>query len=149
MTVFSATTAFRLVRRLATAGIDTPSLYLLISDAGAIPAIQADIAAEVQVQMGVGLRALTAAEVKLDRLQEAFTVEPDRPVTLITLDRLLPRLVTALDRNIVLLTRSGAVLLLASHEVAERILTAAPNLRNRFTDVLEMQLDEALGVPTA
>jgi hypothetical protein len=49
MTGFSTTIAFGLVRRLAAVGLDTPSLYLLIAEAAAIPAIQADIAAEVQV----------------------------------------------------------------------------------------------------
>ena len=53
---FSATTAFGLVRRLATAGLDTPSLYLLISEAATIEVVQADIAAEVQVQLGSGIR---------------------------------------------------------------------------------------------
>ena len=62
---FSATTAFRLVRRLAAIGPDSPSLYLLIADTPAMQAIQADIAAEVQVQLGVGLRALAPADVRL------------------------------------------------------------------------------------
>ena len=146
---FSATIAFGLIRRLATAGTDTGSLYLLISDAGAIPAIQADIAAEVQVQIGVGVRALAPADVRFDDSQGAFAPGHDKPVTLITLDQWLPKLVTALDRNIVLLTRSGAVLLLASRKVAERILAEAPNLRNRLTDVVEILPDEAFGGPIA
>jgi hypothetical protein len=126
MTEFSATIAFGLVRRLAAAGTDTPSLYLLISDGGAIRAVEADIAAEVQVQLGLGLRSLVATEMRLDRLEEAFARDSDRPVTLITLDRWLPKLVTALDRNVVSLTRGGAVLLLANQAVAERLLSAAP-----------------------
>jgi len=149
MTDFSATIAFGLVRRLAAAGTDTPSLYLLISDAGAIRAVEADIAAEVQVQLGLGLRSLVAAEMGLDRLEEALKRNPDRPVTLITLDRWLPKLVTALDRNVVSLTRGGAVLLLANQAVAERLLWAAPNLRNRLSDVLAIRPDEAYGGPMA
>jgi hypothetical protein len=149
MTDFSVTIAFGLVRRLAAAGTETPSLYLLISDAGAIRAVQADIAAEVQVQLGVGLRSLTAAEVRLDRLEGAFKRYPDRPVTLITLDRWLPKLVTALDRNVVSLTRRGSVLLLADQGVAERMLSAAPNLRNRLSDVLAIRPEEVLGGPMA
>ena len=149
MTDFSVTIAFGLVRRLAAAGTETPSLYLLISDAGAIRAVQADIAAEVQVQLGVGLRSLAAAGVRLDRLEAAFTGDPDRPITLITLDRWLPKLVTALDRNVVSLTRGGAVLLLANQAVAERLLWAAPNLRNRLSDVLAIRPDEAFGGPMA
>jgi hypothetical protein len=147
MTAFSPTNAFRLVRRLAAVGLDTPSLYLLISEAPSIQAIQADITAEVQVQLGVSPRALAADDVRIDRLEEAFARDPDRQVTLITLDHWLPKLVTALDRNVVLFTRSGAVLLLANRKIAERMLAAAPNLRNRLADVLEIRLDEAFGGP--
>ena len=149
MTAFPVTTAFRLVRRLAAIGPDSPSLYLLIADAPAIQAIQADIAAEVQVQIGVALQALAAVDVRLDKLEDVLAPAPDTRVTLITLDRWLPNLVTALDRNIVLLTRSGAVLLLASPEVAERILPAAPNLRNRLTGVFAIRLEEAIEGPAA
>jgi hypothetical protein len=149
MTDFSTTIAFGLVRRLAAVGTDTPSLYLLVSEAGAMRAIEADIAAEVQVQLGVELRSLAAAEVGTGRLAEAFTQDPGRPVTLITLDHWLPMLVTALDRNVVRLTRGGAVLLLADHRVAERMLSAAPSLRNRLSDVLAIRPEEAFGGPIA
>ena len=149
MTGFSATTAFRLVRRLAAIGPDSPSLYLLIADAPAMQAIQADIAAEVQVQIGVTLRAFAAVDVRLDRLEDVFAQTPDSRVTLITLDRWLSKLVTALDRNVVFLTRSGAVLLIASPEVAERLLPAAPNLRNRLTDVFAIRLEQAFEGPAA
>ena len=111
--------------------------------------IQADIAAEVQVQLGVGLRTLAAADARFDGSEDAFARDPDRPVTLITLDHWLPKLVTALDRNVVLLTRSGAVLLLANRKIAERILAEAPNLRNRLTDVFAIVLDELLEGPAA
>ena len=149
MTGFPTTTAFRLVRRLAAIGPDSPSLYLLIGDAPAMQAIQDDIAAEVQVQIGVTLHVLAAVDVRLDKLEEVFAPAPDARVTLITLDHWLPKLVTALDRNIVLLTRSGAVLLLASPEVAERLLPAAPNLRNRLSGVFAIRLEEAFKGPAA
>jgi hypothetical protein len=112
-------------------------------------AIQADIAAEVQVQIGVTLRAFAAVDVRLDRLEDVFAQTPDSRVTLITLDRWLSKLVTALDRNVVFLTRSGAVLLIASPEVAERLLPAAPNLRNRLTDVFAIRLEQAFEGPAA
>src|ERR1017187_5407681 len=127
MNGFSPTNAFRLVRRLATIGPDNPSLYLLISEAHTMQPIQADIAAEVQVQLGVGLRALAAADARFDGSEDAF----------------------ALDRNVVLLTRSGAVLLLANRKIAERILAEAPNLRNRLTDVFAIVLEELLEGPAA
>lgn len=142
---FSATTPFRLVRRLAAAGQDTPSVYLLVCDAAAVDAVRADIAAEVEVQLGFKVRSLAASEVLPERLEDAFTAETVRPVVLVTLDRWLPRLVDSFDRNIVLLTRAGIVLLLASQVIAERALAAGPNLRNRLTDVLSIKPDEAFG----
>jgi hypothetical protein len=108
-------------------------------------AVRADIAAEVQVQLGFNLRSLAASEVRPERLEEAFTPETVWPVVLVTLDHWLPKLIDSFDRNIVLLTGSGVVLLLASHEIAERALAAGPNLRNRLTDVLLIKPDEAFG----
>jgi hypothetical protein len=142
---FSATTPFRLVRRLAAAGQNTPSVYLLVCDAAAVDAVRADLAAEVQVQLGSNLRSLAASEVRPERLEDAFTLETDRPVVLVTLNRWLPKLVDSFDRNIVLLTRAGIVLLLASHEIGERALATGPNLRNRLTDVLSIKPDETFG----
>ena len=143
MTDFSPTTPFGLVRRLAAAGQGSPSLYLLISEAGAIDAVQADLAAEVQVQLGVNLRSLTASEVRPERLEDAFRAESVSPVVLLTLDRWTPKLIDSLDRNIVLVARTGPVLLLTNSELAERALAAAPNLRNRLTDVLTIRPEEA------
>ena len=148
MTEFSPTTAFRLVRRLAAIGQDKASLYLLISDTAAIQAVRADIAAEVEVQLGVRLQAFAAEEVRPDKLEDVFTRDGGSPVTLIALDRWIAELVRALDRNIVLLTGTGAVLLLANHKAAEQTLRAAPNLRSRLTDILTISPDEAFrGVP--
>jgi hypothetical protein len=146
---FSATTAFRLVRRLAAAGQDTPSLYLLVCETAAMDAVRADLAAEVQVQLGFNLRLLAASELRAERLEDAFTPETVWPLILITLDNLPPNLVDSLDRNIVLLTRAGAVLLVASRKIAECVLKAAPNLRNRLTDILLIKPDEAFGDPQA
>ena len=142
---FSATSPFGLVRRLAAAGQDSPSVYLLISEAAAIDAVQADIAAEVQVQLGVNLRSLAASEVQPERLEDAFAVDSMSPVVLITLDHWAPKLIDSLDRNVVLVPRAGPVLLLADFELAERALAAAPNLRNRLTDVLAIGPEEASG----
>jgi hypothetical protein len=142
---FSATTPFQLVRRLAAAGQDSPSMYLLVCEAASMDAARADIAAEVEVQLGFKLLPLAGLEVRPDRLDDAFTAETVWPIVLVTLDQWLPKLVDSFDRNIVLLTRAGIVLLLASPEIAERALAAAPSLRNRLTDVLSIKPDEALG----
>ncbi len=145
MTDFTPTTPFGLVRRLAAAGQESPSLYLLISEGAAIDAVQADLAAEVRVQLGVNLRSLAASEVRPERLEDAFAADMASPVVLINLDRWAPKLIRSFDRNIVLMTRTGPVLLLTSPEIAERVLAVAPNLRNRLTDVLAIRPDEAFG----
>ncbi|MGH9720921.1 MAG: hypothetical protein ACRD8O_11965, partial [Bryobacteraceae bacterium] len=99
---FATTTPFELIRRIAAAGHGNPSLYLLVSDAAEIEAVQADIAAEVQVQLGVDVRSLKASEVQPEKLDEAFRPEGEASVVLITLERWTPRLIVSLDGNIVL-----------------------------------------------
>ncbi len=144
MTDASTTTAFRLVRRLSAIGNESPSLYLLTCDMATMGALQDDLAAEAEVQLGVTLRVLAAAEIRPERLAYAFTGADER-VTLVRFHHWLPKLASALDRNIVLLTTAGAVLLLMSREVAERTLVAAPNLRSRLTDLLAIEPDLAFG----
>jgi hypothetical protein len=149
MTDFSATTAFRLVRRLAAAGRDVPSAYLLVCEAATIDAVQADIVAEVQVQLGFNLRSLAASQLRPRTLDDAFTANGAWAVVLMTLDHWVSKLVDSLDRNIAFFTGTGTVLLLASHEIAERALAAAPNLRNRLTDILAITPEEASGGESA
>jgi hypothetical protein len=72
MSDFAVTTPFQLVRRLAAAGRESPSVYLLIADAAEIEAVQADVAAEVEVQIGDSLRCLVATEIPTERLEDAF-----------------------------------------------------------------------------
>lgn len=142
MSEFASTTAFELVRRLGAAGPDAPSAYLLVAEDVAAQAVQADIAAELEVQLGVDLRTLAASDVRLDGLESAFAPGPVRTAVLLTMDRWTPRLIDSLDRNIVFVMRAGTVLLLANREIAERALAAAPSLRNRLTDVLEIRPEE-------
>ena len=144
MTEFSATTPFRLVRRLAAVGPDAPSIYLLVCDAAEMDAVLADMAAEVQIQLGLNLRPFAASELRPGSLG-ALTEHNAGDLVVITLDRWLPALVCSFDRNIVLLTAGGTVVLLAIRDIAERVLSAAPNLRNRLTDVLVLRSDEAFG----
>jgi hypothetical protein len=140
MIEFARTTPFRFVRGLATAGEQVPSLYLLVCDGSAMDAVRADLTAEVRVQLGLDVRCLTASEVLPEMLEDST-----RPVLLITLDRWTPGLITFLDRNVVLLTRVGAVVLLADRQVAERVLAKAPNLRSRLADILTISPDEVFG----
>ena len=120
-------------------------MYLLICEAGAMNAVRADLTDEVQVQLGFDIRFLTASEVRPEKLEEAVAGDAVRPVVLVTLDRWAPKLISSLDRNIVVLTRAGTVLLLADRQIAERALAAAPNLRSRLADVLAIKPDEAFG----
>ncbi len=112
-------------------------------------AVQADIAAELRVQLGVNLRSLAASEVRPERLQDAFARGRLSSVVLIGLDHWAPKLIDSLDCNIVLVTGAGPVLLLAKSELAERVLATAPNLRNRLADVLAIRPEEAPGGETA
>jgi len=112
-------------------------------------AVRTDLEAEVQVQLGVDLRSLSSAEVQPERLGDVFSHGTAWPVILITLDRWLPKLADSFDRNIVLLARSGTVLFVAGRDIAERVLAAAPNLRNRLTDILLITPDETFGDPPA
>jgi hypothetical protein len=102
-------------------------------------AVRADVGAEVGVQLGIDLKSVAASEVKPENLEELFIAEAVQPIVMVTLDQWLPRLVDSLDRNVVLLTRAGTALLLANQEIAERILAAAPDLRNRITDILSIR----------
>ncbi len=127
------------------AGQEVPSVYLLILEPATAMAIQADLAAEVQVQLGTTLRSLVASEMEPERLDDAFRQDVEWSVVLIAVDRWVPKLIDSIDRNVVLLTNAGTVLLVANRELAERVLTAAPNLRNRLTDVLAISPDEVFG----
>lgn len=142
---FSTTTTFQLIRRLAAGGQHTPSLYMLVCETAVSDAVRADIAAEAQIQLGLNLRSLAASDVLPERLEDIFTPDSVLPLILITLDRWLPKLVDSFDRNVVFWARAGIVLLIASREIAERVLAAAPNLRNRLTDVLLIKPDEVFG----
>ena len=148
MTEFSVTTPFRLVRRLAAVGPAAPSIYLLVCDAAEMDAVLADMAAEVYIQLGLTLRPFAASELRPDTLAALSERNPG-DLVVITLNRWVPALVSSFDRNIVLLTAGGTVVLLAIRDIAERMLSAAPNLRNRLTDVLVLRSDEALGDPQA
>ena len=80
----------------------------------------------------------------MDQFETAVSKAGAPTVTLIVLDHWKPQVLSVLDRNIVLFTRSGTLLLLATPEIGERALAAAPNLRNRLTDILRMEPDKAL-----
>jgi hypothetical protein len=144
MTVFTETTPFRLARALATAGTDNPSMYLLLCEADDLSAVAADLSAEIEVQLGISVRSATASEVGERGVDETLGWQSAYPALLLTLDAWTPELVSALDRNITLLENAVNVfILLTTHGLCERTLAAAPNYRNRLTDIFQIAPDEA------
>lgn len=142
---FSSTTPFRLARELAVAGQSAPSLYLLVCDDRSTGAVQADLVAEIEIQLGFKAQSVRASDVRPEKLEDTFKQSAaDWSIVLLIFDRWLPKLVDSIDRNVVLLTQAGTVLLIANRQIAERVLVGAPNLRNRITDVLCIEPDEAL-----
>lgn len=127
------------------AGREVPSVYLLIVEPATTAGIETDLLAEIQIQLGTRVRSLVASALQPERLDDAFRQEADQPVILISIDRWVPKLIHSMDSNVVLLTQGGALLLLADRELAERVLSAAPNLRSRLADVLEMTPDSVFG----
>jgi hypothetical protein len=144
MTPFTTTTPFRLVRALATAGTNNPSMYLLLCEAGVLSTVAADLAAEIEVQLGISVRRATASEVGERGVDETLGWQSAYPALLLTLDAWTPELVGALDHNITLLENAVNVfILLTTPGLCERILAAAPNYRNRLTDIFQIAPDEA------
>ena len=142
---FSPTTPFRLVRELAAAGQSAPSIYLLVCDDRSTGVVRSDLVAEIEIQLGFKVQSLAASRVRPDKLEDGLKQSgTDWSIVLLIFDHWLPKLTESIDRNVVLLTRAGTVLLLANPKIAERVLAAAPNLRNRITDVLSIKPDEAL-----
>jgi hypothetical protein len=139
MTQFAGTTIFQLVRRLAAAGLKSPSLYLLICDDSDIDSVRSDLEMEVRAQFGFFPRSFSASEVIWDRLEDVFSQNKEKPSLLITINHWKPGLFESIDRNVVLLERAGNVILITTAAFAERALVKAPNMRNRFTDILAVK----------
>jgi hypothetical protein len=144
MTPFTTTTPFRLVRALAAAGTNNPSMYLLLCEAGDLSAVAADLAAEIEVQLGISVRTAKASDVVERGVDDTLGWQSAYPALRLTLDAWTPDLVGALDHNITLLENAVNVfILLTTHGLCERTLAAAPNYRNRLTDIFQIAPDEA------
>ena len=124
------------------AGGRNPAIYLLICDGAAAAAVEADLLAEAQVQLGATIHADTASQV----LRNSLPPWQDGSTRLIFFDDWLPDLVQAMDRHSSLLVQDGGqLLLLADKDSAQRPLRTAPNLRSRLTDVFEITSDDLSG----
>jgi hypothetical protein len=141
MIAFATTTAFRFVRRLAT-GQGSAAMYLLIFNEDAQASVEADLRAEFEVQMGRRMKIGRVS--RTHDVQEALDSPASEQVRVLRIDRLSSRVVAMLDTHVVRLERAGAqFVFLATQELAERLLTRAPNLRNRLTEVLRIVPENA------
>jgi hypothetical protein len=135
---FSTITAFRLVRRLAM-GQGSTAMYLLIYEEGAEAAIEADLQAEVEVQLSgpLPIRHDVAGLLEL----------PDAEgIRVLRIDHWSPELVPLLDTHVIRLDETGAqFLFLTTAALAERLLVEAPNFRNRLTEILRVFPDDPSG----
>ena len=139
MIEFSTVTPFRLARSIAAAGLRNPAIYLLICDAEAAAAVQADLVAEIDVQLGAVVHSETASDMRANDLN----VWRDGSIRIVLVDRWIPELVDSLDRHSAVLVQDGGKLvLLAKKEWAERMLRRAPNLRNRLTDIVQIKPED-------
>jgi hypothetical protein len=112
-------------------------MYLLICEEAAQPLIEADLKAEVEVQMGNAL--------PIGRVSDNLGLPDFGPIRVLRIDRWSPDIVATLDTHVVRLERTGAqFLFITSPVLAEQLLTEAPNFRNRLTEVLRIIPDAAL-----
>ena len=143
MIAFSTITAFRLVRRLAM-GQGSTGTYLLIYEEGSQVAIETDLQAEVEVQMGSPLAIGRVSE--LSGGNETLGLPDAGPIRVLRIDRWMPELVAMLDTHVIRLERTGAqFLFLTTASLAEQLLVESPNFRNRLTEVLQIVPDDASG----
>lgn len=143
MIAFSTTTAFWLVGRLVM-GKGSAGIYLLIYEEGTQFAIEADLQAEVEVQMGRPLPIGRVSEL-LD-VEDGLGVANAGLIRVLRIDRWSPDLVALLDTHVIRLERSGAqFLFLTTLALAEQLLKDAPNFRNRLTEILQIVPDDLSG----
>ncbi len=140
---FTATTAFRLVRRLVM-GQGSTAMYLLIYEEGAELAIEADLRAEVEVQLATPLPIRKVSEM-LDG-DDSLGLANAGALRVLRIDRWSPAVVALLDTHVVRLERTGAqFLFLVPSALIEQVLEKAPNFRSRLTDVLRIIPDDLSG----
>lgn len=139
MISFATTTAFRLMRRLAT-GEGSTAMYLLVHEDNERMSIESDLQAEAEVQLGTRLPIGSASDV----LRDPAILKSDgvHPIHLLRIDRSSSDLVSFVDTHVVRLERSQAqFVFLATNRVSEQLLVAAPNFRSRLTEVLRVLPD--------
>jgi hypothetical protein len=140
---FIQITAFRLVLRL-TMGRGATAMYLLVHTEENRAAIEEDLNAELEVQLGAA-PSIKRTSPMPDRNGD-FGLYDGGSIRILQIDRWIPELLTLLDTHVVRLERSGAqFLFLATPAMAEKLLVEAPNFRNRITEVLRIVPDDFSG----
>ena len=119
-------------------------MYLLIYADGAQSAIEADLRAEVEVQLSKPLSIGRISE-WLD-VSDAIGAEDVDSIRVLHIDRWSSGLVALLDTHMIRLEQTGAqFLFLTNPALAEQLLIGAPNFRNRLTEVLQIVPDDPSG----
>jgi len=137
---FSMTSPFRLVRRLAM-GQGSNAMYLLIYEDGAQSAIEADLKSEVEVQLSSSLPIGRVSEM-LD-VDNLLGLSDTGDMRVLRIDRWSPELVALLDTHVIRLEKTGAQLVfLTTLALTERLLSEAPNFRNRLIEILRIVPDD-------
>jgi hypothetical protein len=138
---FSGTTAFRLVRRLAMEQGGT-AIYLLIHGDEARTAVEIDLQAEIEVQLGHRLVIREVSEL----FGEDDAMTRSDSIRVIRIDSWSQDIVSLLDTHVIRLERQKAqFLFLTTEALSERLLVSAPNFRNRLTDVLRILPEDSSG----
>jgi hypothetical protein len=120
------------------------AIYLLIYEDDAQPDIEADLKAEVEVQLGSRLTIGPVSE--LLREDDGVRLADVDPIRVLRIDRWSSELIGLLDTHVIRLERTGAqFLFLTTDKLSEQLLVAAPNFRNRLTEVLRIVPDDPSG----
>ena len=135
-------TAFRLVRLLAV-GQGASAMYLLVCSKEVQSAVEDDLKAETEVQLG---SQLPLADIEV-LLGDPASGAPffRQPICGFRISELTPDIVGLLDTHVVRLERSGSQLLfLATDGSAEQLLVQTPNFRSRLAEVLRIIPDPSM-----
>ena len=125
-------------------GQASTAMYLLICDEHAQDDVETDLRAEVEAQLGVRLPVGLIEEMFLEDV--GFGPDDTNPIRLLRIDRWSPELIGLLDTHVVRLERTGAqFLFLTTDKLSEQLLKAAPNFRNRLTEIMRILPDGTLG----
>jgi hypothetical protein len=119
-------------------------MYLLIYDESVKLDVEADLQAEVEVEFGRRLPIGMVSE--LMREDDGVRRDDVDPIRVLRIDNWSPKLIGLLDTHVIRLERTGAqFLFLTTSKLAEQLLAAAPNFRNRVTEVLRILPDDPSG----